>query len=542
VKGLLHERVTSAAERRPDALAVALDAERLSRGALEEAANRLAQTLRGAGCRRGDRVCLFVPKSPTAVAAMLGVLKADCAYVPIDLQSPAARLARIVAASEPRAVLATAAALPLLDEVAAAGTLEGVVLGSLDEGAGSDRIRPAFTSTDVARAPADAPPGRNGPEDTAHILFTSGSTGAPKGVPISHRNVLAFLDWAIPYFGISEDDRLSGHPPLHFDLSTFDIYGALAAGAELHLVPPSLNLMAAELARFVEDRRLTQWFSVPSVLTYLAKFDAVPDGGFPHLRRVLWCGDVLPTPVLLHWMRRLPHVRFTNLYGPTETTIASSYHTLERPPADETAPIPIGTACAGEELLVLDGALRPVPVGETGDLYVAGEGVSAGYWRDVEKTRAAFVEDPRPGRAGRAYRTGDLARVDDDGNVFFRGRMDSQIKSRGHRIELGEVEGAVNALEGIREAVVVGVPVGGFEGTAIGCAYASTDGGLAPARVRALLRTALPPYMLPSRWLALPELAKNANGKIDRRRVRELFEEQLEPAGVSDRVPPTDSS
>ena len=407
---LLQEEVAGQAERRPDARALVMGDEGVSYGELEQGSNRLARALRQLGCRPRDRVCLFVPKAPAAVEAMLGVLKADCAYVPIDLQSPVARLAKIVSAVEPSAVVATGRTASVLDELLASGALaRSVPALMLDATPGGDRFVAAMTSADVAGCSPAPRPWTNSAEDAAHILFTSGSTGTPKGVVISHRNVAAFLDWAIPHFGLRESDRLSGHAPLYFDLSTFDIYGALSTGAELHLVPPSLNLVPKDLARLIEAAELTQWFSVPSVLSHMAKFDAVPHGGFPSLQRVLWCGDVLPTPVLAHWMRRVPHARFTNLYGPTEATIASSHYTVAVPPADETAPVPIGVACAGEELLVLDDRLRPVPPGAPGDLYIAGAGLSRGYWRDEAKTRQVFLPDSRPGHDGRIYRTGDRA-------------------------------------------------------------------------------------------------------------------------------------
>ena len=179
---------------------------------------------------------------------------------------------------------------------------------SLRRGPGRGRSR--RTVGDIARC--TCLPGRR-----THILFTSGSTGTPKGVVISHRNVASFLKWAVPYFGIDESDRISGHAPLHFDLSTFDVYAALTTGSELHLVPPELSLMPRDLAALIDREQLTQWFSVPSVLSYMANFDAVPHGGFASLRRVIWCGDVLPTPVLIHWMERVAHAQYTNLYGPT---------------------------------------------------------------------------------------------------------------------------------------------------------------------------------------------------------------------------------
>lgn len=523
---LLHDATSECAHRRGDATAVAMGEDRLSYAQLERRSNRFAQGLREIGCRRGDRVCLFLPKSPLAVTAMLGSLKAGCVYVPIDSASPAPRLAKIVDAADPMAVALASSAGPLLDEVLGVlGGRRSLKVIALDPAAGGDRFEVTLSEVDLATLPNSSPAVRVSKDDAAHILFTSGSTGTPKGVVIGHRNVASFLEWAIAYFGIDEGDRLSGHAPLHFDLSTFDVYGALTAGSELHLVPPELGLVPRDLAALIDREQLTQWFSVPSVLSYMASFDAVPDGGFASLRRVIWCGDVLPTPVLIHWMERVAQAQFTNLYGPTETTIASSYYRVGAPPEDETAPIPIGEACAGEELLVLDGDLQPVLPEATGDLYIGGSGLSSGYWRDDAKTAEAFIDDPRSrGRGRRLYRTGDRARLGGDGLLYFLGRQDSQIKNRGHRIELGEVEAAANAIESVREAAVVGVAAGDFEGTAICCAFASEDSSeTTSAAVRTAMRKVLPSYMVPTRWLVLPVLPKNANGKIDRRRLRELF-------------------
>ncbi len=347
---------------------------------------------------------------------------------------------------------------------------------------------------------------------------------------IKHENVTAFVEWATRHFGTKEGDRVSGHPPLHFDLSTFDIYGTFLAGAELHLVPASLNLIPQKLADFIRRSELNQWFAVPSIFTFMAKFDVIEQDDFPTVERIIWCGEVLPTPILVHWMKRVPHATYTNLYGPTEATIASSYFDVPEVPASETEPIPIGIPCEDEELLVLDGELKPVPPGEIGDLYIAGIGLSPGYWRDEEKTAAAFLTDPRDPEQ-RIYKTGDLARRSEDGIFHFLGRADSQIKSRGYRIELGEIETALSSVTELAESAVVGVDVGGFEGTAICCAYAPAAGtDVQPADVRKRLQEQLPTYMLPTRWHILDVLPKNVNGKIDRRKLREHFEQEAEAA------------
>jgi amino acid adenylation domain-containing protein len=410
------------------------------------------------------------------------------------------------------------------------------LIGWLDEATpANNQFTVSFVRIDAqsySKAPLNY---QNSSADPAHILFTSGSAGVPKGVVITHANVVQFVEWAVSYFGTTAADRISGHPPLHFDLSTYDIFGAFAVGAQLHLIPAELSLLPQKLADYIRMAELTQWFSVPSLLNYMAKLNAVTPNDFPSLKRLLWCGEVFPTPALRYWMQRLPHVQFSNLYGPTEATIASSYYTLPACPASDDEPVPIGQPCAGEELLVLNDEMKPVPVGEIGDLYIGGVGLSPGYWCDLEKTVAAFVPDPRDPQQ-RIYRTGDLARLGEDGQVYFLGRADSQIKSRGYRIELGEIETALNALGLLHECAVVAIETGGFEGTLICCAYvpssAAQSGEVTPASLREALSAKLPSYMLPARWLALASMPKNANGKIDRRQLKEECQTHANAASV----------
>jgi amino acid adenylation domain-containing protein len=532
---LLQEYSARQAERRADEIAIAMGDDRITYAELEQSSNRLARALVEAGCRRGDRVCLFAPKSPPAIVGMLGVLKADCAYVPIDVASPAPRVAKIVESAKPRLILILSPAAKLLDDVLRENLAgQEIAIGSLEgTPVSGESFESDFCLAELAAQSPEPLRFANSGDDMAHILFTSGSTGAPKGVVITHSNVAHFIEWATRYFGFTDSDRHSGHPPLHFDLSTFDIYGAFAAGAQLHLVSPEASLLPRKLAEMIRSAELTQWFSVPSTMTYMAKFGVIGEGDFPSVKRVLWCGEVLPTPILIHWMERLPHAEFTNLYGPTEATIASSYYTVPETPKDGTEPVPIGAPCEGEELAVLDGDMRPLPPGEIGDLYIGGSGLSPGYWRDEEKTQASFVSDPRvTDGAARIYRTGDLARCGDDDLFYFLGRVDSQIKSRGYRIELGEIETALNALVELKECAVVGVETEGFEGTAICCAYSLREEiDVTPKELRSKLSGVLPSYMIPSRWMDYEALPKNVNGKIDRRQLREQFEQEANAIG-----------
>ena len=390
----------------------------------------IGATPQGSGLQKGDRVCFLIPKSPAAYISMLGILKADCVHVPLDTSSPAPRLARIVESCEPRFILGAGPVANLLGELMSDDRFRSSVsIGWMGADAAAGRnFEVRFSWGDLesySRAPLDY---QNTREDPAHILFTSGSTGTPKGVVITHSNVIHFIEWANRYFGICSSDRLSAHPPLHFDLSTFDMFGAFAAGAELHLVSPALNLLPHKLADFIRASELTQWFSVPSILSYMAKFDVVSFNDFPTLKRVLWCGEVFPTPPLIYWMKRLPKVSFTNLYGPTEATIASSYYTVPKCPEDERAAIPIGTPVRWRRAY---GARRRSAAGSARrdrESVYSRSGVKPRILRDREKTDAVFLPNPQSSEPGdRIYKTGDLARIGRRPGLFpGAGRLSNQ--------------------------------------------------------------------------------------------------------------------
>lgn len=533
-----------AADGRPNGRAIVHPDAALSYEALERTSNRIARALLDAGCERGDRVALLLPRAPMTIAALVGVLKADCIYVPLDLRSPAARLAHVLRTCEPAVLLAGPSTEDRLRELVQAGGTEGPLrLGwmgrelprlseALDERDAGQTARrrleePAFSLADVELLPADPLDWRNDSDDPAYILFTSGSTGRPKGVVITHRNVISFIEWAVRYFGLDSTDRLGGYTELTFDLSTFDIHATFAAAAELHLVPDELKLLPPKVVEFMRRAELTHWLSVPSFLEYVARFESLMQGDLPSIRWITWCGDVLPTASLLYWMERLPHASFANLYGPTETTVASSYYEVPWSLPDPSMPVPIGRACDGEELLILDEDLRPVPAGKVGQLYIRGAGVSPGYWRDPERTAEAFLPDPDPRRPGdRIYRTGDLARIDEAGNAHFHGREDHQIKTRGYRVELGEVEAALHTLPEIERCAVVGFRAPQAPGRLMGCAYVSPNGVPHPGpRLKERLTTVLPDYMIPIRWKPVDDLPLNDRGKVDRRTIQQWMEE-----------------
>jgi amino acid adenylation domain-containing protein len=534
----LHDFLTVQAEQRPEATAVVWRGQATSYSELERASNRLARALAAVGCRRGDRVGLLLPKSAKTLAAMFAALKADCIYVPIDTASPAARIERILRLCECRCILAEASTAALLQDLIASDRLpESTRIGWMDQNASLPGGVQTQFSWDHVGCLSDAPvDSRNDLSDPAHILFTSGSTGTPKGVVITHSNVTHFVKWAVAYLGMRPTDRISCHSPLHFDLSTFDIYGTVAAGGELHLLSPEISLLPHRLAGFIRESRLTQWFSVPSALVPLATFGVVEQDDFPELERLLWCGEKFPMPALIRWMQCLPHVAFVNLYGPTEATIASSYYRVCQCPAGERAEIPIGQACEGERLLVLNDQLRPAATGEIGDLYIGGVGLSPGYWKDPHKTREVFKRNPYGTHSSeRIYKTGDLARIGDDGMIYLVGRSDSQIKSRGYRIELGEIEAAMHATPGVQSAAVVALDTTGADDKVIGCAFVQLPGyDLPPTTLKQQLAKILPRYMIPARWMTLERMPLNASGKTDRVLLKERF---LTEAGAEVETP-----
>jgi amino acid adenylation domain-containing protein len=505
----LPEYLENAARRFPDRTAVVdPSGARFSYAELDRRSSALAGFLAGRGVKPGDRVGVVVPKSATAVISLFGIMKAGAAYVPVDATAPAERARRILTDCRITALVVDGrllAAVPDSRDVPLAALLTvGTVPGETPPEA-------TLSIEDALAADAAAPSTRPGLGDLAYILYTSGSTGMPKGVMLTHENAVSFVDWCSSVFAPTEHDRFSSHAPFHFDLSVLDIYLSLKHGAALYLVSEDLGKNPKELARFIDSNQLTIWYSTPSILTLLLQFGNLERYPATSLRYVFFAGEVFPVKHLREVKRRWPGPHYFNLYGPTETNVCTFARIPAEVPEDRDTPYPIGFPCEHCRPLVLDSDGREVAAGDEGLLYMSGASVFQGYWNRPVENEAAFLT-----RDGvRWYNTGDVVRwVPDEGFIYL-GRRDRMVKRRGYRIELGEIERALYAHPRIREAAVVATP-DADAGVKI-TAFLSCKGGAAPSiiELKTYCGSALPGYMSPDRFVTLDELPRTSTDKTD---------------------------
>jgi L-proline---[L-prolyl-carrier protein] ligase len=506
VSSLLHHLLERAAAERPGHPAVVTDRRTVSYRELDAVAARVAAELRGSGVAGGDRVAVIAPKSVESIAALYGVMKAGAAYVPIDPASPAPWAGFIARDCAVAAVVGDAEHRALLQpEVAELGLRTVIDVEAVD-------------ALPAARGGGGAPAREPIDRDLAYVLYTSGSTGRPKGVMLSHRAARSFVGWAATFLGLTGDDRFSGHAPFHFDLSVFDLYACAMVGGTLFPLGASDMALGARSAGFVERHRLTVWYSVPSALVAWVTQGGVEASMLGSLRHVVFAGEVFPTPYLRRLGRLVPRATLHNWYGPTETNVCT-HHMVGPEDLVEGVddPIPIGRACRDADCVAVRPDGEPAGVGEEGELFVRGSGVMTGYWGRPELTAEALVPHPfDPSSSDRCYRTGDVVVPLGDGSFRFRGRRDHQVKTRGYRVELEEVEAAIHSHPSVGEACVVAVPDDRI-GHAL-LAYVSTAEGasLQDVEVKRHVAGRLPRYMVPAEVRTVPSLPRTSTGKVDR--------------------------
>jgi amino acid adenylation domain-containing protein len=492
----------------PGAVAVVDEAGRpLTYADLDSWADGVADALVRAGVAPGDRVGVALPKTPTAIAAIFGALKCGAAYVPVDVAGPAERGRAILEDCDVTAVAVDSRHADFVP----GGLRRDAVLVATTPGQSGWASSPRLDELIAVRGNAEHRRRAVPSSSLAYILYTSGSTGTPKGAMISHGNVLAFLDWCSSAFAPTAADRFSSVPPLHFDPSVLDLFLAIKHGASVHLAGADLVRAPAAVARFIAEHRLTIWNSTPSTLMLMLRFANLAEHDTSSLRLVMFGGEVFPVKALRQLRQLWPQAAFYNLYGPTETTVACTAARLPAfIPEDREHPYPIGFPCSHCEAVVLGADGDLVPVGEEGILHIHGPSNFSGYWGRGDESLAAFVD--HDGR--KWYCTGDVVRFDPiEGHVYL-GRRDRMVKRRGHRIELDEIERALDAHPDIREAAVVAGKDSG-DGVQL-LAYVVFEAGRRRTTVELKAHCAgkLPVYMSPDRFVERQQLPRTSTGKV----------------------------
>ncbi len=516
---LLSSLVPEAASARPEATAAVCDDHQLTWVELEDRIARLAATLAAAGVKRGDRVGIYLHKSMESLVAVHGILRSGAAYVPIDPLAPIDLIETIMADCGITALvthqLRSASLSKLLPK------LESVTVIGVD-GAGLDRAaNPAvrFMTWDEVAQADPIPPARLVADDLAYVMYTSGSTGRPKGMMHTHRSGLAYALMVADLYGLGPDDRVANFSPLHFDMSTFEVFGGVAAGATVILVPEPHLRMPGSLTDYLSAQQVTTMYTVPSLLIQMMTRGAFDQRDWSSLRWILPAGEVFPPEPLKQLRAMVPaDVRFSNIYGPAEVNQITHYHL----PDDFDGTMPIGIASPGAEVELIDDDDNLVVGAGTGELIARTATMMAGYWRRPDLDDLGFLHRSGPGGLRqRWYRTGDLCRRDTEGLLMYLGRRDNQVKVRGYRIELEVVEAAVGSLPGIEQAVVGLRPGGDGDGTLV-AGYIPVEPGQhpPPADWRSALTSVLPGYAIPTSFEPFDRFPLTPSGKVDRRTVR----------------------
>lgn len=469
--------------------------------ALSARAGEIAAALEKVGVRPGDRIGICARKSIATVAAIFAILRLHAVYVPVDPAAPAARSGGIFADCKVRAVLA-----------------DPEPAGALAEAMSADHPVADRGGIDAFRCLLHDDPTEAAAEGTAYILYTSGSTGKPKGVVHTHATALAFIDWCSETFQPGPDDRFSSHAPFHFDLSVLDLYVAIRHGAAIRLIDAEEGKQPGALTAMIERDRLTVWYSTPTVLRSMVEFGAMDEHDLSSLRILCFAGEVFPPRHLRALAERLPGPRYYNLFGPTETNVCTYYHFTDPVGLTDTADIPIGFACSGDDLLIVGPENDEVAEGSEGELLVTGGSVMTGYWGLPERNAVAFSE--LHGR--RWYRTGDVVQPREDGALLYRGRRDRMVKRRGYRIELDEIEAAMLRNPGISRGAAVSVSDRAADARIVFFLCPASGVTLSMLELKRFAAKHLPLYMVPDRFEVLAAIPMTSTDKIHYQNLKEI--------------------
>lgn len=511
---LLCQTIDRSATRFPDRDAFRFNGHGLSYANLVQQANSLANTLHDQGVKRRDRVGIYMPKCLELPGAVYGIMKAGAAYVPLDPAAPIARVQALMRDCGIRHLVTQPSQSKAMASLLAAGTEPECCIGIPPQDDSSVRCLPW---DEVFNAIGETAPNVGTlDQDLAYIIYTSGSTGVPKGIMHTHYSGLSYARLSARLYDLRPEDRLSNHSPLHFDMSTFDMFSGPLAGATTVIIPEAYTKLPASLSQLIDDEQLTIWYSVPFALIQLLLRGALHTRDLQSLRWILFGGEPFPTKYLHALMEQLPQARFSNVYGPAEVNQCMYYH-VPALAASADEPVPIGRIWDNTEGLVVDENDREVTPGDVGELLIRSATMMRGYWNRPDLNANAFYRRPvGPDTTDIFYRTGDLVQRRDDGDYQFLGRKDRQIKTRGYRVELDEIEAALSASDHVEEAAVFAVP--DTEGSyRIEAAVILNAAGITtPADLEHHLKTRLPAYAVPTCIEIVATFPRTSTGKIDR--------------------------
>lgn len=460
---------------------------------LKSSAMAIASFLIEEGIERGP-IAIFMPKSKECICAFMGSAYSGNFYCPIDTAMPTERINKILQKLQPKMVI----------------TVEELVEKIADwEYEGKTAVYTDIVKTDIDEKAIIAVQNRTIDMDLLYVLFTSGSTGMPKGVAITHQSVIDYAKWVTETFHITSEDRFANQSPFYFDKTIFEIYSTIKMGATMYIIPQLYLSFPMKLLQYLEENEITTIFWVPSVMCAVVNLKAFTKLVPSKLTKIFFSGEPMPTKQLNVWRKYLPNASYTNLYGPTEITDVCTYYTLNREFGDDE-PLPIGWPCRNTEILVLNDENQLVKDGESGELCIRGRALAMGYYNDPEKSDVGFVQNPlNSSFRDLIYRSGDIVKYNQYGEIEYLGRKDFQIKHRGYRIDLGEIETASGLIENIERCA---------------CAYDEKKseivmfyvGNVAGEEIAKILESKIPQYMIPKRFVKKVALPLNANGKINR--------------------------
>lgn len=490
----------------PDRIAVIDNAREYTFRELEQRAKSCACQIMQTADQIGRPIAVFLPKGAGTIIANLGILYSGHCYTNLDSKSPVQRLEKLLANIDPVLIITDASMAAALLAIG----IDKQKLIFIDEILTSAPHHDAEQLTARRHAVIDT--------DPVCIINTSGSTGTPKSVVMHHRSIIDFIDWCLARFEFSSSDIIGSLSPFYFDIYSLELYVSLARGCTIAIIPEHLAAFPAKLAQFLEDQQTTFLFWVPTIMVTMANMNLLENRNLSCLRRIFFAGEVFPTKHLNYWREKLVNTEFVNLYGPIEITVDCTYFVVDRDFSDDES-IPIGLPCRNSDILIIKENDTLATGNEQGELCVRGSSLALGYYNNPEQTARAFTQNPlNPHYPERIYRTGDLVYKNEHGEIMFAGRKDYQIKHLGYRIELAETESAALAITEIKNGCVLyNAPKKEIT------LFFESDTDLSPAQIRTKLLARLPKYMLPTAFHQLGALPMNPNGKIDRKKLADLY-------------------